>query len=46
MMTSQSSLPFSCLTISSVGCSHIHGSVRLASDGDLTDDVTCNVVFP
>ena len=44
MMASHSSLPFPSSAISSVGCSLIHGSVRLASDSDLTNDVACNVL--
>ena len=39
MMASKSSLPFACLVISSIGYSHIHGSVHLSSDSDLTNDV-------
>ena len=35
----QSSLPFVCSTVSSVSYNHIRGSVRLASDSDLTDEV-------
>ena len=39
MMAFQSSLPFACSTIPSVSYSHIRGSIRLASDSDLTDDI-------
>ena len=39
MMTSQSSLTFTCYAVPSVSCNRIRGSIRLASDSELTDDV-------
>ena len=46
LLTAKSSLSFACSMVSSVSCSHIYGSVHLASDIELTGKFACNVVFP